>query len=170
MSENNDLSQQEVFRRTNFDIVDLHDEIRADQLCRKLLEFFYLHMVEEWAYPAEKASALAYGADYFLREFVIPDRRENIFELRSGRVRQFAANWYIVRTLEPNTVELESILQGVAAFYNFCREIGKVSRDMSETVTKECEDLKYYRQRIESFWAIENDGYFAWEKECSLEE
>jgi hypothetical protein len=169
MSENKDLAQEDVFKKENFDILDLQDEIRVDHLCRSLLEFFYLHMVEEWKYSPEKASALAYGADYFLREYVIPDRQENIFSLPSGRVRQFAANWYIVRTLEPNMVELTSILQGVDAFYIYGRQVGKISEELRESVTKECADLAYYRQRIESFWAIENDGYFAWEKECTLE-
>lgn len=160
--------EREVFRAENFDIRGLQDEIRADRLCRRLLEIFYLDLVEGEKLPPEEASALAYGADYFLREFVIPDRQENIFALRPGRVRQFAGNWYIVRNLEPNMVELEAILKGVDAFYAYCLRVGKVSPERAGDVHRECGELGYYRRRIESFWAIEKDGYFAWEAECSL--
>ncbi len=170
MSENIASTEQDVFRRENYDICDLDDEIRAEGLCRRLLEFFYLHLVQDQGLEAQKASDLAYGADYFLREFVIPDRQENLFALRPGRVRQFAANWYIVRTLEPNMVELESILAGVEAFYAYCRRIDTVPAELSEAVARECADLDFYRRRIETFWAIEGDGYFAWDKECPLEE
>lgn len=163
-------SDREVFVRENFDIRDLQDEIRADQLCHRFLEIFYLDLVEEEKLTPEEASALAYGASYFLREFVIPDRRENIFALRPGQVRQFAGNWYIVRNLEPNMVELEGILKGVDSFYDYCRRVGKVSSEQADAVRRECRQSDYYRQRIEAFWAIEKDGYFAWDAECSLKE
>lgn len=168
MSEISDLSREDVFLTENFNITGLEDEIRVDALCRRLLEFFYRDLVEERKLLPEEASALAYGADYFLREYVIPDRGENIFALRPGRVRQFAGNWYIVRTLEPNMAELSSILRGVEAFYAYCQQRGKVSAELGRSVAVECADLDYYRQRIESFWAIEGDGYCAWERECSL--
>jgi hypothetical protein len=126
--------------------------------------------VENEKLPAAQAGALAHGADYFLREFIIPDRRENIFALRPGRVRQFAGNWYIVRNLEPNMRELANILKGIEAFYDWCFRVGKVSVELVETVRQECSQLDYYRQRIEDFWAIEGDGYLAWERECTLKE
>ena len=163
-------SEHELFHSRNFDIRDLQDEIRADELCGRLLRTLYLDLTEEDRIPPAEASALAYGADYFLREFVIPNRRENIFHLRSGRVRQFAGNWYIVHNLEPNMTELTGILRGVNAFYRYCRKVGKVSPELARAVQKECADLEYYRQRIETFWAIREDGYFAWEKECTLKE
>ncbi len=159
----------ELFKKKNFDIADLQDEIRVDELCCRLLRFFCQHLVQEGLTPAD-AGALAQGADYFLREFVIPDRRENIFALSPGRVRQFAGNWYIIRNLEPNMAELTSILKGVAAFYHYARQMGKVSNELADQVAEECLDLPYYRYRIESFWEIQGDGYLAWEKECPLKE
>lgn len=167
---NNIATDPELFRRENFDIRDLQDEIRADQLCRRLLEIFYLDLVEERGLPPEEASALAYGADYFLREFLIPDRQENIFALRAGRVRQFAGNWYIVRNLEPNMTELERILRGVDAFYDYCLRVGKISAEQAGAIRRECGELSYYGGRIESFWAIEKDGYFTWDAECTLKD
>jgi hypothetical protein len=161
---------EQIFARESFEIHNLQDEIRADQLCQRLLQLFRSDLEEKDRLSPAQAGALAHGADYFLREFVIPDRRENIFALRPGRVCQFAGNWYIVRNLEPNMAELKNILQGIASFYAWCFKVGKVSAELAETVRKECQLLDFYRQRIEDFWAIEGDGYSAWERECTLKE
>jgi len=161
---------EQLFARESFEIHNLQDEIRADELCQRLLQCFRHELMEHEKLPPAQAGALAHGADYFLREFVIPNRRENIFVLRPGRVRQFAGNWYIVRNLEPNMAELEGILQGIAAFYAYCATVGKVSAELAETVRQECSLLDFYRQRIEDFWAIEGDGYLAWERACTLKE
>ena len=160
----------ELFESTSFEIHDLQDEIRADQLCQRLLQCFRRDLEKEDKLPPAQAAALAHGADYFLREFVIPDRCENIFRLRPGRVRQFAGNWYIVRNLEPNMAELGAILQGTAAFYAYCARVGKVTAELAETVRQECSLLDFYRQRIEDFWAIEGDGFLAWERACTLKD
>ncbi len=159
---------QDTYARENFEVRNLDDEIRVDGLCRQLLQEFHHELLHAGALPPETAGALAHGADYFLREFVIPDRRENIFSLSPWRVRQFAGNWYIVRNLEPNMAELTGILHGVAAFYDFCRRAGMVTDELAAEVRAECAELDYYRRRIDSFWAIEDDGYRAWEEECSL--
>ena len=164
------MDSTEVFRPESFDIADLQDEIRADRLCHRLLEVFYLDLVEEERTAPAAASLLAYGANYFLREFVIPDRQQNIFTLPPQAVRKFAGNWYIVRNMEPNLAELSDILRGVDAFYRFCSRTGKVSRDRAEAISRECAELDFYRRRIETFWAIEDDGYHAWERECSLKD
>ena len=162
--------RDELFKRRNFAIKDLQDEIRVDELCRRLLRFFYLDLVEESGLPPAEAGSLANGADYFLREYIIPDRRENIFDLRPGRVRQFAGNWYIIRNMEPNMAELTGILQGIEAFYRYCGKIGKSDAGLVREVEKDCRELDFYRRRIESFWAIEGDGYFAWQRECPLDD
>lgn len=162
-----DLNTSE-FDRQHFDIKTLDDEIRVDALCQEFLKLFYCDLVERQALTAEAASALAYGADYFLREFVIPDRLENLFLLRPGRVRQFAGNWYIVRTLEPNMVELRSILSGVDAFYAFCLRQAKVTAALREQVRQEAADLPFYEARIQAFWAISDDGFCAWDRACPL--
>ncbi len=158
----------DAFAQQHFDIKTLDDEIRVDALCQELLKAFYLDLVEGQAKPPEAASALAYGADYFLREFVIPDRLENLFALRPGRVRQFAGNWYIVRTLEPNMVELGSILRGVDAFYDFCLRQGKVTSTLREQVRQETAELPFYEARIQAFWDISGDGFSVWNQACPL--
>lgn len=156
------------FARHRFDIASLDDEIQVDHRCQDLLKAFYLDLVECRGQAPEAASALAYGADYFLREFVIPDRRENLFLLRPGRVRQFAGNWYIVRTLEPNMKELGGILLGVDAFYDFCLRQGRIGAELREQVRSETADLAYYEERIRSFWEITGDGFSAWDQACPL--
>lgn len=169
MSERNQLRKDaDLFKTENFDIGGLSDELRAVDLVDRLLRLFYLDLVEDETLSPEEASALAYSADYFLKDFLIDDRHDNIFRLRPGRVRQFAGNWYIIRNLEPNIEELRGLLEGVAAFYRWCRRVGKVNEEAALSAVQECADLDYYRQRIENFWAIEKDGYLAWEKECSL--
>lgn len=158
------------FARHHFDIAGLEDEIQVDHRCRDLLKAFCLDLVEGLGLAPEAAGALAGGADYFLREFVIPDRRENLFQLRPGRVRQFAGNWYIVRTLEPNMAELGAILRGVDAFYDYCLRQGQVAEALREQVRAETADLSYYAERIRSFWAIAGDGFSAWDQACPLQD
>lgn len=159
-----------TFRKKDFDIRTLQDEIRADALCERFLRLFREHLVEREGRSPEEAGALAHGADYFLREFVISARRENILEIPPKRVRQFAGNWYIVKTLEPNMVGLGQILQGTEAFYAYCRDIDKVSPETAEGVREECAKRDYYQNRIDRFWKIEGDGFLAWEQECPLKE
>ncbi len=156
-----------VFKKENFDILTLEDEIRADKLCVRYLRVFYLELVEKENLSPLEAGALAQGADYFLREFLIPDRRENIFSPSPGRVRQFAGYWYIVRNMEPNMAELQQILRGVQVFYGFCKKTGMVSAALADEIQKECCDLDFFRNRIEDFWNIEGDGYLEWERVCS---
>ncbi|MBE0596374.1 MAG: hypothetical protein IH614_03800 [Desulfuromonadales bacterium] len=158
----------ELFKTEQFDVGDLQDEIRVDDLCGRLLRFFYLHLVEEEKRSPNEAGTLAHGADYFMREFIVPDRRENIFAISPFRVRQFAATWYIIRTVEPNMLELTRILHGVEAFYRYCQRLGRISAAQLAGIEQECHNLPYYGERIDRFWAIEGDGYFAWEEEVSL--
>ena len=168
MSESSFSSAAGDFAPQRFNIQTLDDEIRVDLLCQEFLKLFYCDLVESQGLHPEAASALAYGVDYFLREFVIPDCQENIFALRPGRVRQFAGNWYIVRTLEPNLVELGSILRGVDAFYAFCLRQQKVSPALRELVGGESADLAFYEARIKAFWEISGDGFSAWDQACPL--
>ena len=159
-----------LFAPENFEIDDLEGEINADKLCNRLLRLFYLHLHEEHSCTPEKASALTYGADYFLREFVIGDRQENILRIPPRRVNQFAGNWYIVKNLEPNMEELAVHLEGIHRFYAYCAAVGLVSSEQAEGIGRECGRSAYYRQRIENFWAIEDDGFFAWDRECPIKD
>lgn len=158
----------EAFNTQNFDVRTLEDEINADQLCTLFLKSFYRYLVAEKEMTSVTAGQLARGADYFLREFVIGDRRTNIFSIDADDVRRFAGNWYIVKTLDPSIKELDNILTGVKTFYMFCRKLGKISSSLAEDIVQHCNQLDYYQARIDSFWKIEEDGFFAWNKSCPL--
>lgn len=158
-----------VVRRDDFTIVTVDDEIRADGLCRKLLSRFYFALLEGGMDPRE-ATALAGGADYFVRDFVVGYKHRNLLEERPGLVRQFAGNWYIVNTIEPTVEELSGHLAGVRAFFRFLAERGDISVPFFEAVDRECGDIAYYDARIRSFWDITGDGYGVWERECTLKE
>ena len=155
--------------KTAFDVLSLEDEIRVDKLCVDLLRHLYLDLAVRGEMPATQAGGFCQGADYFLREFVVGDRRENLFAIQAVRVRQFAGHWYIIRTPEPNLDELRQVLDGTAEFYLFLARQGLVAADRASAIASECRELDYYRKRIEDFWAIENDGYEAWRQACPLE-
>jgi hypothetical protein len=152
-----------------YDVRSLDDEIRVDRLCVDLLRHLYLDLTLRRELPPEQAGRYCQGADYFLREFLVGDRRDNLFAIRAGRVRQFAGHWYIIRTPDPNLEELRRILDGTAEFYLFLSRQGLVAADVAAAIAAECRELDYYRQRIDDFWAIENDGYKAWRQACPLE-
>lgn len=146
---------------------ELHDEIRVDQLCAELLQTFCRDLVAAGVDPMTAGSHARY-ADYFLRDFVIADRHDNLLELPRGRITQFGGHWYIIRNLEPNRAELASILAGVVAFYRYCATHGLVGAAVAERVADECDALDFFSERIEAFWSVDKDGYAAWEQGCPL--
>lgn len=157
------------FHKHDFDIENVDDEIRADNLSQELLKHFYLDMLAK-GIPEEEASDKAKGADYFIRDFVISFKQRNIFTERAGIVRQFAGNWYIINTIDPEMPVLTAYLEGVKAFYRFLFDMKLISQIFLKHMEKECDDTSYYAERIESFWAIKDDGYIAWEKKCTLKD
>ena len=158
-----------TINKDDFSIVTMDDELRVDGLCRELMKRFYFQLQEKGVSP-EQASALAGSADYFVRDFVVSIKGRNLFHETPGLVRQFAGNWYIVNTLEPNRGELQGHLQGIVAFYRFLYSLELISPEYLGVVEQEGEDLEYYAARIDSFWEIRGDGYFAWEQQCSLKD
>ena len=155
--------------KDDFRLETLDDELRVDGLCKKILMRFYFQLLEDGDSP-ERATFLANGADYFVRDFIVGFMQRNLFDERPGLVRQFAGNWYIVTTLEPNTTEISGHLDGIRAFYRFLSSRDFISPGYLDEIEKECADIDFYERRIASFWEIKGDGYAAWERECTLKE
>ena len=151
-----------------FTIASLDDEIRADRQCTELLKTFAAKLVADHAMDPRDAGRLAHGADPFLRDFLIADRRESPFAPAPGRVRQYAGHFYIVHALEPNRSELADMLAGIAAFYRFSHEQGWCSDATLRAVEQECTGLDAYARRIENFWELEGDGFLAWRDELPI--
>jgi hypothetical protein len=154
--------------RGNFDISNLDDEIRVDRLCLGLLKTFYCTLSTEGGRAPETIGRLCHGADYFLREFIVGDRQANLLQVDAGQVRRFAAHWYIIRNLEPNMTELETMLDGIAAFYRFLAGRGDIAEAQAAEIAEACAARSYYRQRIDAFWSIKEDGFVAWREEVPL--
>jgi hypothetical protein len=160
-----DLTAQ-ILDPTAYNVDSLEDEIRVDHLCAELLRKFCLDLVASDDASPEEASDLGRGAAYFLCEFIVPHCLENIFHIDPIRVRQFAGNWYIVNNLEPNMVELTAMLTGVMAFYHYCAQLGKIEDETYEKIAEQCRQLDFYRQRVETFLDIKDDGFYAWNEAC----
>lgn len=151
----------------DFDIRCFDDELRTDELCVRLLHAVRDRLIVQ-GHPPQEAGELCGGADYFLRDFVIAECGDNLLRLPAERVRQFAGHWYIVRTLEPNRQELARLLAGVAACYRVLAESALVEPSRAEAIAADCADIDWYEERIEAFWAIEDDGFTAWRNACPL--
>jgi len=173
MSDNNQPAREQgdgpVVNKDEFTIVTVDDEIRADGLCRSLLRRFYDSLLEGGMAPQD-ATLVANGADYYVRDFLVGYKNRSLFDERPGIVRQFAGNWYIVNTIEPDLEELAGLLHGVCAFYRYLHDRGLIGGDFFAAMERECGDGAFYEGRIKSFWEIESDGYIAWERECSLKQ
>lgn len=159
--------EQITVDKNAFVLGTLDDELRVDQLCKELLLQFYQEFCAQGVDEAE-ATILATGADYFIRDFVVAIKQLSIFTESPGIVRQFAGNWYIVNTLEPNNAEIRRYLRGIQAFYRFLYGHELISLQYLRAIELECADSDYYESRIDSFWAIKGDGYGAWERECTM--
>ena len=117
--------------------------------------------------PAE-VGRLCHGADLFLRDFVIAACSDNLFRLPPERVRQFAGHWYVVNTLEPHGDDLAVYPRRHHRLLRVLAGHGLVSPDLSNAVATACADLPRYRQRIDDYWAIVEDGYDRWRSACPL--
>jgi len=146
----------------------LEDEIKVDKLCKLLLQQYHQYMLKNNDISPLQAGTYASGADYFLRDFMIDNRRTNILEISPELIHRFAGNWYIITTLEPNMAELENILIGVHLFYTFCTEKKMLEPIRAEEVHQACSRTEYYRERIESFNEITGDGFIVWNSSCPL--
>ena len=169
MIRRDNLENELAVNKDDFRLGTLDDELRVDGLCKELLGRFYSQLLKDGVSPA-KATMLANGADHFLRDFVVSIKQRNLFDDQAGLVRQFAGNWYIMNTLEPNIGELSGHLAGIRSFYRFLRSHELISAEYLDQIERACDDEKYYASRIDSFWEIKGDGYLAWERECTLKD
>ena len=158
----------ELVSARNYHIDSLESEIRADRYCTQLLKCFHRWLLDKQRREALEAGQLAAGADYFLREFLIGARRQNIFSATAEQLRQFGGNWYIISNLEPNSAELEPMLQGSALFYNYCVEQDLFSAEEAKAIAGIAQQDTFFSVRIEGFYQLEDDGYSAWDQACSL--
>ena len=154
--------------KSDYNVESLDDEIRVDNLCVDLLRHLYQELVQHKGLQPEQAGERCHGADYFLREFVIPERHKNLFAVEAIDLRQFAGHWYIIRTPEPNLTELGKILTGTAELYNYLASQKMVSDETAAAITAQSETLDYFQKRIDDFWAIEGEGYDTWRDACPL--
>jgi len=152
---------------SDFAIATLEDELRVDALCRELLLTFYHDRIGA-GMDEHEATLLASSADYFIRDYLIGARQLNILETADGDVRRFAGNWYIVNTLEPDSDELDVHLKGICEFFRFLAAQQAITAAAFQAIASDCQQSAFYRQRIDSFWDIQGDGYLTWEAECSL--
>jgi len=164
----NNSDKTELFNKTNYQIDDLDSEIKVDQLCSALLKRFHQYLLNDLQLDPLEAGSQAAGADYFLREFIIGGRRDNIFNCTAEQIKQFGGNWYIVKNLEPKMPELEIMLSGTASFFMFCAANELTSSENAEQISSACADLDFFRQRINDFHAITGAGFKAWDKACPL--
>ncbi len=158
----------EPFELNSYSFKTLQEEIRADQNCKVLLKELHQYLLKDGSISPIEAGSMARGADYFLRDFMIDNRRSNIFEISPELIQSFAGNWYIVSTLEPNMTELESILIGIRHFYRFCAKMKLINPAISEEIQQVCIQYEFYQQRIERFNDISGDGFTAWNSACPL--
>jgi len=158
----------DIYNPDNYRINTLNDEITADNNCKLLIKQYHQHLLKNKEFSQFEAGSMASGADYYLRDFMIDHQRSNIFIISPDQVRCFAGNWYIVSTLEPNMVELESILSGISGFYNFCASENVLDLPTATEIERACSDLDYYRQRIETFHELMGDDFKMWNNACPL--
>jgi hypothetical protein len=158
----------DLFCWESYAITSLDDEIRADKNCQELLQLFLKFLLENQNLEPLVAGSHAKGADFFIRDYMIDRCRENIFAITTDKVNGFAGNWYIVNTLEPNIEELKSLLDGIRMFYLFCDKHDLLKDVDLASINSACSDYSYFKDRIESFHNIQDNGYHQWNNSCPV--
>lgn len=155
------------FESDDFDFATIEEELRVDERCQSLVTCFYREM-QNLGHPPQVASNLAFGADYYLRNYLLDFARQNVVRPKAGIVSYFAANWFITHTLAPEMIVLDLHLEAVREFYRFLQRQHFIAADELAFIEEEVARGDYYRQRIERFLAIIGDGFFAWDAECPV--
>lgn len=151
-----------------YSFITLEDEITADNNCKALLKLYHQYLLKNDGFSPLEAGSMASGADYYLRDYMIDNRRTNIFKISPELIYGCAGNWYIVNNLNPTMTELVSILTGTSHFYRFCAEKKLIDPLTSEQIDLACSRHDYYQQRIESFNDLLGDGFSAWNQACPI--
>lgn len=162
------LLDLEQLSHGSFQIASLDDEIRVDRLCVALIKTFSSEMAKIDDQDPIAIGRCCQGADYFLREFLVADRRENLLQVTGRHVRSFAGHWYIVKNMDPNMPELQEILRSIAVFCSFLADRNLLDREQVNEICAACGDQELYARRIEDFWSIEGEGFFRWREEIPL--
>jgi hypothetical protein len=163
-----DVRSPEIeFESDDFDFSSIEEELRVDERCQSLLSCFYRYLQNLGCSP-QVASNLAYGADYFLRNYLLDFARQNVVRPKPGIVSYFAASWFITHTLAPEREVLDQHLEAVQEFYRYLKQQHYISADELAVIEEEAAQSEYYHQRIERFLAIVGDGFFAWDAECPV--
>ena len=162
MTEKNILDDNNYFDPQKFKLETFADEINVDNTCKSLLKKFHSYLLDNSDNSPLAAGSMASGADYFLRDYMIDNRRVNIFAISVDLIHSFGGNWYIVNNLEPNIDELESFLIGIASFYNYCCINNVIDTNLASQINIACSDIDFYKQRIEDFYNLKDDGFIAW--------
>lgn len=161
--------QTDPFDPDSYSIETLEDEIRADQTCKELLKLFHQYLLKNKNISPSEAGTHASGADYFLRDFILDNRRTSPFKLSVDLIHRFAGNWYIITTLEPNVAELKNILDGVSYFADFCVANKMLDQALAKKIAQTCSNMEFYQQRIDSFNDLSGDQFIAWNHDCPLQ-
>jgi hypothetical protein len=153
------------FEHDDFEFDTIDEELLVDGRCQEILKQFYLFLQQQ-GMAAEEASELAFGADLYLRDYLIDFGRQNIVRPQPGIVTKFAASWYITHTLDPEFASLSRNLKAVSELYRFQHRRHLISADELSFLLEEAGQLEFYRQRIDSFLNLTGAGFAAWDAEC----
>jgi hypothetical protein len=161
MTQNPDIE----FKHDDFDFDTIDEELLVDGRCQQILKQFYLFLQQQ-GMAAEQASELAFGADLYLRDYLIDFGRQNIVRPQPGIVTKFAGSWYITHTLDPEFASLERHLTALSELYRYLHRRHLISADELSFLLKEAGQIEFYRQRIDSFLNLTGGGFVAWDAEC----
>ena len=153
------------FEHEDFEFDTIEEELLVDGRCQEVLKQFYLYLQQQ-GMNAERASELAFGADLYLRDYLIDFGRQNIVRPQPGIVTKFAGSWFITHTLDPEFVTLERHLAALSELYRFLHRRHLISADELSYILKEAGEVDFYRQRIDSFLNLTGDGFVAWDAAC----
>ena len=153
------------FEHDDFEFDTIDEELLVDGRCQQILNQFYLFLQQQ-GMAAEQASDLAFGADLYLRDYLIDFGRQNIVRPQPGIVTKFAGSWYITHTLDPEFASLERLLMALTELYRYLHRRHLISADELSFLLDEAGQFEFYRQRIDSFLNLTGAGFAAWDAEC----
>jgi len=132
-------------------------------------ESFFGFLVDVKNLSKSRAGDLERGALFFLHNYLIPYRGDNLFLPERNTTRRFLGNWYPRKSMSPNMDEISLLLEAVAAFYAYLFHLGLTPRKKAEEIISECKDREFYRERLQSYREARGNKFHQWAGEYDYE-
>ncbi len=147
-----------------FQIEDSGDwhELQWEQ-SKVVFDSFYEYLQEKGlkeSTAARKTNMVVVFVMNFL--FIYIDEIDNILYVAGEVIKVFLGNWYIRKSINPTTKEINQFLTALSDFYTFLYKKEFISKLSLDGIKEACKDKEWFADRLKSYYESEGDDFEDW--------